>query len=119
MLERAKQTYALWLPIKRNMPREERFGIGEKIDVLILDTLDSLRIATYATGEAKLSALTNAALRVDGLRFFIQLAWETKLVASTPYTTIGKNIEELGRMIGGWRKGLVSKTLAPTSAREK
>jgi hypothetical protein len=101
------------------MPREERFGIGEKIDGLFLDTLDGIRIATFASGDAKLSALATVTLRIDGLKFFIQLAWETKLVSRAHYAGLGTAVEEIGRMIGGWRKGLMTKTPALSSAREK
>ena len=113
VLERAKRAYLLWLPIKRNMPREERFGIGEKIDGLLLETLDGLRVATFAKGDAKRSALATVSLRIDGLKFFTQLAWEAKLVARTQYAELAGTIEEVGRMVGGWRKGLESKPRAP------
>jgi hypothetical protein len=95
------------------MPREERFGIGEKIDGLLLDTLDGLRIATYARGEQKLSALAAVSLRVDGLKFFTQLAWETKLVSREHFAELGETLDEVGKMVGGWRTGLQSKTPAP------
>jgi len=95
------------------MPREERFGIGEKIDNLFLDTLDGIRIATFTSKETKLSALAAVALRIDGLKFFVQLAWETKLIPQTQYVALGTAIEEVGRMVGGWRKGLMTKTPAP------
>ena len=101
------------------MPREERFGIGEKIDGLFLETLDGIRIATYARKDTKLAALATTALRIDGLKFFIQLAWEIKLVSHEQYSRLGKLVEEVGRMVGGWRKGLATETPAPSQEREK
>ncbi len=94
------------------MPREERFGIGEKIDGLFLETLDGLRIATFTNLERKLAALQIVSLKIDGLKFFLQLAWETKLVSRNHYATLGEAVEEVGRMVGGWKKGLHTKTPA-------
>ena len=102
--------YRLWLPGRRNMGRDERFGIGSKIDTLLLDLLETLRVATYASGRDKLPLLTRAVGITDSLRFFVQIAWEAKLIPNKQFEEIGTRIEEAGRMIGGWRKGLLAKT---------
>lgn len=49
---------------------------------------------------------------MDILKFFAQLAWENKLVPVEKYVELSKNLEEIGRMLGGWRKGLQNKTPA-------
>jgi len=92
------------------MGRDERFGIGSKIDALFLDLLETLRVATYAGGREKLALLTRAIGITDSLRFFVQIAWDAKLIPNKQFEEIGIRIEETGRMIGGWRKGLLAKT---------
>ena len=91
------------------MARSERFGIGDRIDVLWLDLLDSLRKAAYAPINQKLSALEEAIRAVDVVRFFIQVAWESELMAQSHFISLGKDVEEIGRMVGGWKKGLLTK----------
>src|SRR3990167_6277247 len=110
VIEHVKGLYLLWLPIRRNMGRDERFGIGSKIDALFLDLLETLRVATYAGGREKLPLLTRAVGITDSLRFFVQIAWEAKLIPNKQFEEIGVRIEEMGRMISGWRKGLIAKT---------
>ncbi|MEK7509524.1 MAG: four helix bundle protein [Patescibacteria group bacterium] len=110
MIEKTKNAYKLWIPIRRNMDRTERFGIGEKIDSLFLTVMETLREATYASHEAKIAFLGKAVRALDLLRFFLQIAWEIKCIANTQYASLGSAIEEAGRMVGGWRKGLVAKT---------
>jgi hypothetical protein len=92
------------------MPREERFGIGKKIDELLLALLDTLRQATYETVAKKTETLGIALVRVDAVRFFLQLAWEARLIETKHYTHIAETIEEIGKMVGGWRRGLIAKT---------
>lgn len=119
MLERAKTTYKLWLVVHRKMARSERFGIGDRIDSLWLDLLDALRKATYATPTEKIASLDEALRRVDAVRFFLQVAWESKLMSQSHFISLGKDIEEIGRMVGGWKKGILAKTPAPNGAGER
>ena len=92
------------------MARTERFGIGGRIDFLCLELLESLRKAAYARAQDKVGFLSEAILKADALRFFLQLAWETALITNKQYIPLAQEVEEVGRMTGGWRKGLLTKT---------
>jgi hypothetical protein len=94
------------------MARTERFGLGTRIDSLFLDFLESLRRAAYAPVALKLGILDDASRTVDAVRFFAQLAWEAKAIPNAHFALLGSSIEEVGRMVGGWRKGLAHKTPA-------
>lgn len=92
------------------MARDERFGIGGRIDMLLLDLLETLRKASFANTASKPVLLGSALGTGDSLRFFLQVAWESKLIPSTQYEELASAVEEIGRMTGGWRKGLLAKT---------
>lgn len=109
--------YKRWLPIQRNLPKGERFGLGAKIDQLFITLLEKLHRASFSNPDAKLPMLGEALLTVDSLRFFIQLSWELKLIPTKQFSDIGQDIESIGKMIGGWRKGLLTKT-PPSQDRE-
>jgi hypothetical protein len=110
VVERAKDLYRVWLPVRRNMVRDERFGIGARIDALLLDVLETLRKASFVDTASK-PALLGAAIGIaDSLRFFLQIAWENKLIPNKQYEELAGAVEEIGRMTGGWRKGVLSKT---------
>lgn len=72
--------------------------------------LENLRKATYATLTQKVSILEESLLNIDSLRFFIQIAWETKIISNEQFISCAAEIEEIGKMVGGWRKGLLTKT---------
>jgi len=113
VIERAKAVYRAWIPVHRDMPKMERFGVGSKIDFLFLQMFELLRRASYANGKEKIDILQEAIRTIDSLRFFIQLSWELLLISNTHYATLGEDIENIGRMVGGWRKGLMTKTPTP------
>ena len=50
---------------------------------------------------------------------FLQLAWEGKLIPSKQYEVLAVLIEEVGRMAGGWIRGLRAKTRPERSGRER
>lgn len=54
--------------------------------------------------------LGKALTRLDTIKFFIQLAWENKLIPNEHYITLSEKFEEIGKMLGGWEKGLKKKT---------
>lgn len=110
VVERTKDLYRVWLPVRRNMSRDERFGIGARIDTLLLDLLETLRRASFADMANKPALLGTSIGTTDSLRFFLQIAWESKLMSNTQYVQIAEGIEEIGRMTGGWRKGVLTKT---------
>ncbi|HBR79487.1 MAG TPA: hypothetical protein DEA46_03625 [Candidatus Moranbacteria bacterium] len=59
--------------------------------------------------EQKVILLGKIISRLDILKFFSQLAWENKLIHNDKYIELSEKLEEIGRMLGGWRKGLLEK----------
>ncbi len=101
-----KETYQLWLVLHRNFPRVERFGIGQKIEHIFLDILEFSFACTYLPPEQKILLLNKTIAKLDILKFFIQLAWESKLIPTQKQAELSEKLEEIGRMLGGWKKGI-------------
>jgi len=118
-LERLKTLYKDWLQIYRNIERTARFGIGSKIDFLFLEILELIRKSVYAQINRKIVLLDETLEKIDSLRFFFQLLWEAKLIPNKQYIEFGAEIENIGRMIGGWKKGLINKTSAQKAEERK
>jgi len=94
------------------MPKTSRYSLGTKIDILFLDLLELLRKAVYTPIDKKIILLEAASDKIDSARFFLQLLWESKLLPSKQYITLETEIQNLGRIIGGWKKGIINKTSA-------
>ncbi len=95
-----------------DFPRIHRYTLGEKIESYFLDLLESIFISIYLSPTQKITQLTFAITKLDSLKFFIQLAWENKCIATDKYSSLAEQLYEIGRMLGGWRKGLEKKTPA-------
>lgn len=97
------------------MERTGKYGLGGNIDITILKALELLRKSVYAPINKKLILLEEISDHIDSLRFFLQLAWETDLISQKDYALLSPEIENVGRIIGGWKRGLISKQIKPST----
>jgi hypothetical protein len=84
-------------------------GIGNKIDGAFLGTIELTFCLSYLSLEHKIPLLNKAITKLDIVKFFTQLAWESKLIPTDKYSDLLLRLEEIGRQLGGWKKGLQAK----------
>ena len=84
------------------MARDERFGIGAKIDTLFLDMLELALAAKYTRREQKRAFLETLSRKLDQLKFFLTLLWETKTLDANKYGQLAGKLTTVGRMLGKW-----------------
>jgi hypothetical protein len=58
--------------------------------------------AAYTTGKDEL--LTQANRKVNSTRLLLRLAKDLKLLTLDAYGFAAERLDEIGRMVGGWRK---------------
>ncbi len=110
VLIKAKDAYSFWFKIFIDFPKTYRRTIGEKIEGYFLELLENIFASQYLNGEKKINRLMIAISKLDGVKFFLQISWENKCIANEKYLALSSKIDEVGRMLGGWKKGLENKT---------
>lgn len=75
-----------------------------KIEQQFLDLLENLLLAGYAVREQKPTIMAKASVKLDLLKFFLQVAWELKHLDNKQYAQIIAPVHEIGKMLGGWIK---------------
>ena len=109
ILNKVSTCYKLWQTYVRHFPKDLRYTLGEKIDLLFIEILESLFAASYLIKEQKLPYLQKATLKLDLLKFFLQLAWECKALDNKKFAAISELTVEIGKMLGGWQKQVNTK----------
>jgi len=109
ILHKVSDCYKLWQTYIRHFPKDLRYTLGSKIDLLFLEILESLFAASYLIKEQKLPHLQRATLKLDLLKFFLQLAWECKAFDNKKFSAISELTVEVGKMLGGWQKQVNAK----------
>lgn len=77
---------------------------------MLLELLENIFKTIYLSNTEKYHQLISAIVKLDGLKLFLQLAWENKCIPTQKYSELSEQLNEIGRMLGGWKKGLENKT---------
>jgi len=110
--------YKLWHEILDHISKKSRYTLGAKIDSLFIETLELLFIASYLSKEEKLPYLKKSAVKLDLLKFFLQISWEIKALDTKKYIALSEPLNEIGKMLGGWIRNVEKETLPQRKGRE-
>ena len=94
--------YKAWHGFLPRLPKDARYTLGEKIDGLLVETIDYIFTAAYLGPNQKLQYLPRAAAKLDLAKFFLQVAWEIEAIDNKQYILISEQLETIGKMVGGW-----------------
>jgi hypothetical protein len=62
--------------------------------------------ASYSLKPEKISIVKQTAVKLDILKFLLQISWELKLLDHKKYQILASPLAEIGKMLGGWLKYL-------------
>ena len=83
-------------------PKVVRFSLGDRILDNALRILEDVTRAQFR--KRKLDLLVGCNERLDVLRVLLRLAMDTKGISFRQYEFITSELQEAGRMLGGWIK---------------
>lgn len=83
-------------------PKNVRFSLCDRIMKLALDIIEAVVEAIYAKDKSDI--LHNANLYMEKLRALIQISVDRKYISVNQYEYISREINDAGKMIGGWLK---------------
>lgn len=118
IIQHLLRAYLLWQEYVHSLPKKSRYTIGARIEKYFLDTLEAVFLASVSDRAHRLVYVERAVVKFDALKFFLQVAWESKVLDTKKYTALSSILEGIGKMLGGWRRNLVTQTPAH-NGREK
>lgn len=57
--------------------------------------------------------VTGCVILLDSVKFLLSIAWEAKLLSHKQYEEIALKLNDVGKMLGGWRKNIASSQKKP------
>lgn len=95
--------FVLWLlPKVEKFPRAFRFTVGDRLSTTGLDLLLLVVEAAYSSTKGHL--LDDANRKVNSARYLLRLSKDLRLMTVDSYGFAAERLDEIGRMVGGWRK---------------
>ncbi len=110
VIEHILSVYKTWHGYRDSFPKKSRYTLGDKIDIRFLQILELLYTASYQKQVEKLPTLERALTGIDILKFLLRVAWELHSLDNKKYEVLSSELDKAGRQVGGWRKGLQTKT---------
>ncbi len=97
--------YLLWIiPQVQKFPRQHRFGLGERIQRLVMDFQDLIVAAGKAKGDERRLCLDKADVQLEQLRVWLRLSQDLQLLSIQQHEYSARLLSEIGRLLGGWIK---------------
>lgn len=98
-----QQTYDLikwYIPILNRLPRDHKFGLGQRMVSELYELLEGLVLARYDRDRlAKLQPLSG---KLDVLQYQTRLLFDFQLIALNRYQYASDRINEIGKQLSGW-----------------
>jgi hypothetical protein len=118
LLERIKSAYILWHGYHSTLPKVHRYSLGGKIDELYIESMEATSAAAFLPRDEKMPYVRLATRKIDTLKLLLMVLWETKSLDTKMYAALSDRMDEVGKMLGGW-KGQLAKNSTPRERGEK
>ncbi len=109
IINKAYELLKATLPITARLPKNVKFFLGDKIQIQLADILEELIEAFYSPPPQKAPLLQKINIRLEKLRYYFRLCFEAGYINSRQLHNCTIQLDEIGRMNGGWLKNLQNK----------
>ncbi len=102
-----KKTYELYKRLygfRNAVSKQDRYTIWQRCETMMLDVLEGILLASQSSKYDKLPVLERVSQKLNFLRVFIRLMKEVKAIDNKKYVLLQQDIDEIGKMLGGWIK---------------
>ena len=102
--------YSYWHNITRHIPKMRRYSLGVKIDILFVDIIELVSLAQFSLKEKRTEIISKAITKNDVLKQMLYVLLELKGIEEQYFIALAPQLEEVGRMLYGWRNQAAKQT---------
>ncbi|MBU6214483.1 four helix bundle protein [Patescibacteria group bacterium] len=102
LLGRTKGAYLIWYEYYQILPKTHRHSLGQRVDTLFVEIMETIASATFLPRDEKVPYVRVAVRKTDTLKVLLLVLWETKSLDTKKYGALSGQVDEIGRMLGGW-----------------
>ena len=106
MTQKIYDFYSALYSVIEKMPKKDKYSLGLKIDKTTLDLFELVIEAGNTQIASKANLLNQASVKIDLLKLLIRLSYEIRAIDKKKYLKLEEQLQEIGRMIGGWLRSL-------------
>src|SRR3989338_1516746 len=106
IFKKSYDLYKTFHEYHRLIPKKDRFTTFERSENVLLDVISGIFRASGQSRKEKIPTLEQVSLYLNLFRVFIRLMKDTKWLDNKKYTIVQGEVDEIGRMLGGWIRSL-------------
>jgi hypothetical protein len=78
ILSKIKESYRLWVEFLKTIPKDHRYTLGQRIDILFIELIEFTYQASQTEANERIPYLNIAIRKINTLNLLILTAWEIK-----------------------------------------
>lgn len=106
IFKKSYDLYKIFHEYHQLIPKKDRFTTYERAENVLLDVMTGIFRASAQSKKDKVVILNEVSAQLNLLRVFIRLMKDVKALDNKKYTVIQSEVDEIGRMLGGWIRSL-------------
>jgi len=91
---------------RRTFEKTEKYSLGERLEVTLLDLLLHIIDAGHAKRNWKVASINKALHALEKTKVLVRLCYELKQINERRYLVWQESLSKAGRMLGGWKKSI-------------
>ncbi len=119
IMQKMKSAYQLWYEYYQILPKNHRHSVGQKVDTLFADAIETVSIAIFLSPEEKTPYIRLVIRKINTLNIFLMILWENKSLDNKKYIALSEKIDEIGKILGGWLGQITKQNSPGIKPREK
>lgn len=104
IFKKAYELYKNFHQIRSSISKHDRYTVFLRCENTLLEVIEGILEAGQLSKDRKLPILEHTSLKINLLRVFIRLMKDVKSINLKQYASMEEQIDEIGRMLGGWIK---------------
>ena len=80
----------------------------------MVEVIEATAVARFTAQAEKLPFIVSAISKLDTVNLLLSILWKTKSLEQPRYLELAKKLDEVGKMLGGWKNQMATpKTNSP------
>ena len=104
IVKKSYDLYKEFYNLRLTVPKQDRYVLWLKCENLLITVLEGILMASQQSKIEKLPTLEKVSIKLNFLKICVRLMKDVKAITPKTYIIIEANLDEIGKMLGGWIK---------------
>jgi hypothetical protein len=109
IFKKSYDLYKEFYSLRLTVPKQDRYTLWQKCENILIEILEGILFASQQSKLEKLPTLEKTSVKLNFLRVCIRLMQDIRAISNKKYILIEADLDEIGRMLGGWIKDTKSR----------